>query len=113
MAIQGLENVTVAELQTEIDRGGKFVVFEYCVSVLIMTFRRSSDIHFIRAGEGTFGKSFPFTLISLMFGWWGFPWGFIYTPMALFTNLNGGKDVTQNVMGAILQNAGPAVELPE
>lgn len=115
MAIQGLENVTVGELQREIERGGKFVVFEYCFSILVMTFKRGSDIHFIRAGEGTFGKSFPYSLISLLFGWWGFPWGFIYTPMALFTNLGGGRDVTQKVLGAILQNAGEGAEidLPE
>lgn len=25
--------------------------------------------------------------ISLLFGWWGLPWGFIRTPQALFKNL--------------------------
>ena len=35
-----------------------------------------------------------YTLVSLVFGWWGFPFGLIYTPMALITNLSGGRDVT-------------------
>ena len=42
-------------------------------------------------------------MISLVFGWWGFPWGFIYTPMALYTNLKGGKDITKDILIA-LQN---------
>ena len=101
MAIQGLGNMTGAELHEEVQKGGRFVVFSYCISILIMTFRRSSDIHFIRAGEGTFGKSLPYTALSLALGWWGIPWGFIYTPMALFQNLSGGKDVTAEVLSAM------------
>ena len=31
------------------------------------------------------------TFITSLLGWWGFPWGFIYTPAALITNLMGGK----------------------
>ena len=101
MAIQGLGNMTEAELHEEVQKGGRFVVFSYCISILIMTFRRSSDIHFIRAGEGTFGKSLPYTALSLALGWWGIPWGFIYTPMALFQNLSGGKDVTREVLSSL------------
>ena len=32
--------------------------------------------------------------MSALLGWWGFPWGFIYTPAVLVTNLKGGRDVT-------------------
>jgi hypothetical protein len=32
--------------------------------------------------------------LSLLFGWWGLPWGLIYTPLTLWTNLSGGRDVT-------------------
>jgi hypothetical protein len=27
-------------------------------------------------------------------GWWGVPWGLIYTPLTLWTNLSGGRAVT-------------------
>jgi hypothetical protein len=103
--IQGVENMTVAQLQDELGRGGRFVVFEYCISILVMTFRRSSDVYFIRAGESTTGKSIGYTLLSLFLGWWGFPWGFIYTPMCLATNLGGGKDVTEAVVSSLLATA--------
>ena len=80
--------------------GGRFVVYEYCVSIVIMTFRRPSDIYFIRAGERSVA-GFGFTLLTLFLGWWGFPWGPIYTIGVLITNLSGGKDVTAEVVASL------------
>lgn len=105
MAIRGLEGMSGADLERELERGARFVVFEYCISVLIMSFKRSSDIHFIRPGEGTFFPGLPYTALSLLLGWWGFPWGLIYTPMAVITNLSGGKTVTQEVLAHMQQRA--------
>jgi hypothetical protein len=107
MAINGLENISPQQLSQEIMRGGKFVVFEYCISLLIVTFKRPSSIYFIRAGEGTFGKSIGFTILSLILGWWGIPWGPIYTIWALVTNFSGGRDVTSDVMNALQASQGP------
>ena len=99
MAIQGIEGLSQAELQSELAKGGRFVVFSYCISLLVVTFQRSSEVHFIRAGESAFAKSLPYTLLSLFLGWWGFPFGLIFTPMAIYSNLTGGKDVTAQVLG--------------
>ncbi len=101
MDIYGLENLSPQQLEQEIARGGKFVVFEYCISLLIVTFKRSTDVYFIRAGESTFSKSFTYTLLSAVVGWWGFPWGPIYTIAALHTNLSGGKNVTMEIINAL------------
>ena len=101
MEINGLENISMQQLSQEVMRGGKFVVFEYCVSLLIITLKRPSGVYFIRADEGTFGKSISFTIISLIMGWWGIPWGPIYTIGSLITNLGGGKDVTLEMMNAL------------
>ena len=98
MKINGVEGMTVAEVQSEIAKGGRFVIFQYCVSILIITFKRSSDIYFIKAGDGTFGLSIGYTLVTLLLGWWGIPWGPIYTIGAIVTNLGGGKDVTKELM---------------
>ncbi len=99
--IVGLDGLSDQDIRTELQRGGKFVVFSYCVSLLVVTFKRGTDIHFIRAGEGTFLKSLPWTVLSLLLGWWGFPFGLIYTPWAVIENLSGGKDVTGQVLGAL------------
>lgn len=101
--IIGLDNLTVEEVNKELANGAKFVVFIYCFSLLIVTFKRSSEIHFIKAGEATLSKSIKFTLISLFLGWWGIPWGIIYTIQAIVTNFQGGRDMTEQVMSALRQ----------
>jgi hypothetical protein len=103
MEIVGVENLGANELQNELQRGGKFVVYQYCISVVLVTFRRSSNIYFIRPGESAVGKGLPFTLLSLVMGWWGIPWGPIYTVGSMITNFGGGKDVTAEVVQAITQ----------
>ncbi|MDR1154529.1 MAG: hypothetical protein LBL04_07440 [Bacteroidales bacterium] len=99
--IKNIEGLTVAELNNELSRGGKFVMFQYCVSIVVMTFRRSSDIYFVRAGESTIKHSIGYTLLTLLLGWWGIPWGPIYTIGSLYTNLSGGKDVTREVLNSL------------
>lgn len=99
--VKGIEGLTVEQVQEEVSRGGKFVHFTYCMSFLIITLKRPSEVHFIRAGQGTFGASLPYTILSLFLGWWGFPWGFIYTPMAIIQNLSGGTDVTALFMNQL------------
>jgi hypothetical protein len=94
MAIAGTEGLSPEQLSQELAHGAKFVVFEYTISIVILSFKRVSKVHFVRAGEGAAGKSLPYTLLSLAFGWWGFPWGIIYTIQSLITNLSGGRDVT-------------------
>jgi hypothetical protein len=100
-SIKNLDGLSAADLNRELSEGAKFVVFEYCISILVMTFKRSSSIYFIRAGESTVQYSIGFTLLSLVMGWWGIPWGPIYTIGALYHNLSGGKDVTMEVLNAI------------
>jgi len=73
--IQGIEGMKHSELEFELQRGAKFIIFQYCVSVILLTFRRPSDIYFIRQGENAVVKGLPFTLLSLVAGWWGIPWG--------------------------------------
>jgi hypothetical protein len=100
-AIKNTAGLTDTEINQALNEGAKFVVFEYCISVLIMTFRRSSDIHFVKSGESTFVQSLPFTLLTFFLGWWGIPWGPIYSIGSLYTNLSGGKDVTAEVLQAL------------
>lgn len=76
----------------------RFVVFQYCISVVLLTFKRPSSIYFIRHGESPVQKGLPFTLCSLVLGWWGFPWGPIWTIGTVFRNLQGGLDVTAEVV---------------
>lgn len=101
MKINGIEGMTVSYIQSEVARGGKFVIFQYCISLLVITFRRGSNIYFIKPDENAAMTGLGFTLLSLVLGWWGIPWGPIYTIGSVYTNLTGGKDVTAEVMASI------------
>jgi hypothetical protein len=94
MKIHGIENLNQEELQRELSRGGRFIHYQYVVSALFVTFRRSTAVYFIRGGESPIVKGLPWTMLTLLLGWWGFPWGLIYTPVVLVKNLGGGTDVT-------------------
>ncbi|NOU81864.1 hypothetical protein GC101_23665 [Paenibacillus sp. LMG 31459] len=105
MIIKGIEGMDSGSIASQIQQGGKFVIYTYCFSVILMTFRRSSNIYFIRADENAVAKGLKFTLLSAVVGWWGIPWGPIYTIGALITNLRGGKDVTAEVMASISEQS--------
>ncbi|AWM13821.1 hypothetical protein DI487_08060 [Flavobacterium sediminis] len=100
-AIKNIEGLSTDDINRELSRGAKFVVFQYCFSILIMTFKRGSDVYFIKADESTVKHSIGYTLLTLFFGWWGIPWGPIYSIGSLYTNLSGGKDITQEVLNSI------------
>jgi hypothetical protein len=106
--IRGIEGMKQGELDFEIQRGAKFVFFEYCVSAVVLTFRRPSGTYFIRSGENALAKGLPFTLLSLVAGWWGIPWGPIYTIQSVYNNSRGGKDVTLAVVSSLRAQAAPA-----
>lgn len=97
MQIRGIEDMTTDQVQFELQRGAKFVFYYYCVSLLVITFRRPSGIYFLRAGESGVVKSLPWTLLTVVAGWWGIPWGPIYSIQSLVVNFKGGKDVTAEV----------------
>ncbi len=99
------------EIVFEVNRGGRFVVFQYCFSIVIMSFRRNAEVKFVKAGESAAAKSLPYTLLSLVFGWWGIPWGFIFTPQVIYRNLKGGTDVTGYVLAQV-QKPEPAAPPP-
>jgi hypothetical protein len=106
-ASRGIDGLTGNQLVFEVQRGAKFVMFDYCVSAIFVTFRRSSDVYFIRPDESAFTKGLPFTLLSLAFGWWGFPFGVIYTPVAtIYKNLRGGRNMTDLVMSSFAKSMG-------
>ena len=100
MAISGMESLSNDQINFELQRGAKIVRYYYCISVLILTFRRTS-VHFVKEGESRLTKGLPFTLISLVAGWWGIPWGPIWTIQSLVVNFQGGKDITPEVLNAI------------
>ena len=104
-AIRGIGRMTVGEMRAEVRQGARFVVFEYVLSFLLITRRKTSVVFFIRPGESVFWKCLPYNLMSLVMGWWAIPWGPAFTIGAVKDNLQGGHDVTNRLIEQILDAA--------
>ena len=66
--IRGIENASRSEIEFELRRGGRFVFFPYCISLLVVTMKRPSDVYFVRSGESAIVKGLPYLLLSLVAG---------------------------------------------
>ena len=63
--------------------------YQACISFLVATTRFRSP-RLVVGSDKSQGTAIIYTLTSLLFGWWGFPWGLLYTPQAIYRNLCGG-----------------------
>ena len=111
MRIEGIDNLAPRDLEAELAAGGRFVFYEFCISFIFLTLRCPTSIRFLRPGETGMARGLPYVLLSMLLGWWGVPWGIIYTPLTIFTNLCGGHDVTEQVCQFVLTGQDGAVEL--
>ena len=95
MKIQGIEGMSPDQLQFEIQRGAKLVCYQYCISILVMTFRRSSDAYFIPCRrKSRFRKDCPGPCSAWLRAGGEFR-GDRFSPVqSLVTNFKGGKDLT-------------------
>ena len=75
-------------------------------SLLVVTlFPRNSPVKFLCAGWNATVQGLPFTLLTLVLGWWGIPWGLTSTPRrSIYKNLNGGTDIITAVLYWYLAN---------
>jgi hypothetical protein len=94
MKIKGIDHLSLAEIDAELEAGGRFVYYQYCISLLLVTLRRPSNIIFLMPRDRGLMRGLPYTFVTLLLGWWGVPWGPIYTAAALMCNCGGGHDVT-------------------
>lgn len=104
-SIRGLGRLTVGEMRAAVKDGARFIVFEYVLSFVIGVRRRPSAIHFVRPGQSFFWLALPYNLLTLVFGWWSFPFGPAFTIGAVRDNLRGGRDVSAQVIDDILTAA--------
>ena len=101
MKIKKINGLSADALERKVAEGGRFVYFAFTISLVVITFKRTSGVYLLLAGENAVGKGIPFTILSFLFGWWGIPYGPKYTIQSISTNLAGGKDVTDEVMSTV------------
>lgn len=104
MKIRNIEGLTPAEIREGVEDGGRFIIYKYCISIVVITFNRPTDIYYIAPGKSDITPGLGWLFLNMIFGWWGIPWGPIHTISNLYTNLTGGKDVTMEIMASINQH---------
>lgn len=87
-----------APLLFDIRNGTRFVVYQYAMSVIVMSFLRPSKIETIGQNESRFVRGLKYSGISLLAGWWGIPAGPIFTIASIVRNCRGGVDITAAVI---------------
>jgi hypothetical protein len=99
--IRGAEHLSPEQIADVIAQGGRLVLFEYCISLLVVTLRCPTRVHLLRPGQYGMLVSLPYTLLTFLLGWWGLPWGLVHTPLVLVNNLCGGSDVTAQLWDSL------------
>jgi hypothetical protein len=115
MYVHGIARLKLGELIDEVRRGGRFVVFSWSIGLGLTTLRRSSAVHFVRAGGRTpsLRHHLRYTLPTAVLGWWAIPWGPASTLASLKQNLAGGQDVTAGVLRTLVrENSTPMTPVP-
>ena len=95
--IIGINQMSSEVIKFKVKNGARFVMFEYCISPLIVTLDYDSNIFFIEPGEDARRLNLRYILISVLLGWFSIL-GPINTIRCLITDIRGGKDVTRQVV---------------
>lgn len=79
----------------------ELVSYTYVISVIVMTFRRSTRYYFKEAESGkALAAKLLCILCNLTLGWWGIPWGPIWVVKETFCNLaNSNKKKWGEIAG--------------
>ena len=85
------------------DETVRFVVYPYVVSLIVVTFQRAFNGCWCRIHR--IPRWLAATLITSIFGWLGFPFGLVFTPVRLLQLARGGLQ-DKNINGRILRSIG-------
>lgn len=96
-----LENLPTHQLQDlveKIQRGGRFVVFPYAISFLVVTLQQLSPAIYISGDEDLNFFARKYTRKNYQYGLWAIPWGLIKTFDYIKVIREGGMDVTEDIV---------------
>ena len=93
------------DVRARVAAGARLVRFELCFSLLLFTIRRQSGVYLTESWQERYLRGLGYSLLALLLGLWGVPWGLVWTPRAVWVNLTGGVDETDKML-AWLDNTG-------
>lgn len=100
MKIKNLCAISRKEIETFVGNGGRFIQYHYCISLIVVSFKKASPVYLLHKHENKLRKGLKYSVLSVLFGWWGFPLGLVYTTDCLVRNFKGGNDITADIIAA-------------
>ena len=86
---------TAVYMGTPVNESTEFFQYKYVISFGLATLSLTTPHDLPTAANGQLKLApWKYALISLLFGWWCFPWGPPFTIHALFVTLSGGRKRT-------------------
>lgn len=98
VALAGPRSLFPEEIRTRVAAGARLVRFEFCLSLIVVTIRQQSGLYLTESWQERYLRGLWYSLIALILGPWGVPWGLIWTPRAVWVNLTGGVDETDAIL---------------
>ena len=96
--VHRFSNTTEKEFIAQLEAGKRFVVYHSAISIIVYSFRHSTRVHVTENRKLTIIKGLPWTLLTFLLGWWSIPSRPIFTVQCLYWNLQGGSDVSSNIL---------------
>lgn len=90
----------------------KYVVYRYAISIGFLSFYRTSRPYRVSNQIEAILKGLPYSLLSLILGWWGLPWGPIWTIQSISINLSGGSSVNDQNQSSSNVKTGDSLVYP-
>ena len=79
--------------------GTRFVTIPFIFSIFILSFKRHiGGVHEVRSGEFPIGGLAKAAAVTALFGWWGFPFGILWSLLTTFYLWRGGRDQTLEIL---------------
>lgn len=91
--IKNAKNINDLEIYRRLENGSSLVQYSYTISVIAFTFSRGTKLYLLNPGDKGIKQGIVFSIITLLLGWWGIPFGPIRTINSLRINFSGGKKV--------------------
>lgn len=111
LSLRGFRPLFAEELRTRVAAGARCVRFEYCFSLLFVTVRRQSAVYLTHSWQQRYIRGLWYSLLALLLGPWGVPWGVLWTSWAVWVNTTGGADCTAAVLAELdARTPSPAVQ---
>lgn len=96
--LRNTENESVNTIQNKITKGYRFIVYPFCISLILFSIHVISPAYFVGPSDYRKKQARRYNLLSLIFGWWSIPFGPSKTINSIKTNLKGGVDITEDIM---------------